>query len=192
MNVSRGGSCLLSAEVGEDLFCGVAFSRAVAPAVSGLPGGSLGACVALVLATGSVEVADQEDPGPAGPRLQVWGQLLADAGADLWVPAAFDLDDDGEWLGGGVAGVGGLDEDVRPAAVEAAWLDFDFTVDHRLLPGQVLSQERTEEVGQVVLPGRPPAVLGLLVFPVPHEHGPPVRLQGLLLQRVQRAEDDPG
>lgn len=128
MNVSRGGSCLLPAEVGEDLFCGVAFSRAVAPAVSGLPGGSLGACVALVLATGSVEVADQEDPGPAGPRLQVWGQLLADAGADLRVPAAFDLDDDGEWLGGGVAGVGGLDEDVRPAAVEAAWLDFDLTV----------------------------------------------------------------
>lgn len=68
------------------------------------------------------------------------GQLLADAGPDLGVPAALDLDDDGERLGGGVAGVGGLD-DVGPPAVEAAGQDLDLGVDHGLVPGQVLSQE---------------------------------------------------
>jgi hypothetical protein len=121
----------------------------------------------LVLVLGWVEVADKEDPGPSGLGLKIREELTDDAGFDLHVPAALGLDDDGERLGGAIPGVGRLDLHVGPASVDAGWPDLHFAVDDQLVSGEVLAQERADEVGQGVFPGRPPARLSLFLFPVP-------------------------
>ena len=113
------GAVDLLLEVAEDLLGRVLLRCPVPPSGCGLVTVLRGSLVLRMLVPGRVEVADEEDPGPAGARLQVGKELAGDAGLDLGVPAALDLDDDGEWLGGTVAGVGRLDVEVGPAAVDA-------------------------------------------------------------------------
>jgi len=138
------GVSYLLLEVMQDLFRCVFPGGAVTASRTVMAGA---ADVVRVLTAGMVEVTDQEYPAPAGMGLQVGKQLLLDAGLDFAVPAAFDLDDHGEGLGGGIAGVAGLDVDVSPGAVELLGLYLHLAVDHRFPLGKMFPQECAYEVG---------------------------------------------
>jgi hypothetical protein len=70
-----------------------------------MPASPRNAYVVLMLVAWLMEVADEEDPGPAGPWPQIVDELLADGVVDVRIPAALGLDDYGEGPGGGIGGV---------------------------------------------------------------------------------------